>query len=660
MRTIGTRHVHPDFHTSGCIPNVGAEFNKEQFQNALKTGHVNSVTVFAKCLHGYCYFPTENGVVHPTLKKGFDLTGAMIDAAHEIGVAAPIYLTIGWSTVDSDMHPEWRRIDREGRNTASTGYYENGHGPEDPYPENCWVDMCFSGEYLERFYALENEVCERYDVDGFFIDITCQGGPCFCPNCIEGMKKAGFDPDSDSDAWAYYRKTRLEFMDRCTEILRKKHPDATLFFNSGGAEVYRPEYHAAETHFELEHLPSMWGGFNVLPGRACYFNRYGKELSYMTGKFHTTWGEVGGYKNPEALRYEMLSTAMYGPKCCVGDHLLPDGRLDEETYRIIGYAYEAVEACEPWLWPTHSTATLAVFTTGNGESDQGLYNMLLESHIDFNVLSPEDPLEGYKALILADCVELSDRSEENVREFIRNGGSVLFTGTSALKNGKFVIDAGAEYVGPGNYKQDYYCSTEKSLLPYGNAPVICYESAQRTKVTDGEVLADIREPWFDRTYGHFSDHLNTPFRDTVAEHPAAVRKGNVVYMAHPLCRLYCRYGNQLFREMLVRALLSVYTPVFHIDLPSAGRARLISQKEENNRYVFHAAYASPVRRGRVELIEDIVPLYDIKTEVSVSEKVKDVILQPQGEKIPFTQNDGVLKFSIPKIYSHQAVEIALS
>ena len=82
------RQVHLDFHTSKYIPDIGVSFNKNQFQSALKKGNVESITVFAKCHNSMCYYPTKVGVMHPNLN--FDLTGAMVDAAHEIGVRAPI------------------------------------------------------------------------------------------------------------------------------------------------------------------------------------------------------------------------------------------------------------------------------------------------------------------------------------------------------------------------------------------------------------------------------------------------------------------------------------------------------------------------------------------------------------------------------------------
>jgi alpha-L-fucosidase len=53
------RQVHLDFHTSPFIPDVAADFDAEEFVSTFQRAHVNSVTVFAKCHHGMCYYPTK-------------------------------------------------------------------------------------------------------------------------------------------------------------------------------------------------------------------------------------------------------------------------------------------------------------------------------------------------------------------------------------------------------------------------------------------------------------------------------------------------------------------------------------------------------------------------------------------------------------------------
>lgn len=552
MRKLPARQVHLDFHTSPHIPGVGSRFDKAQFQAALKEGNVNSITVFAKCHHGYCYYPTRVGTQHPTMTPGFDLTGAMIEAAHEIGVAAPVYITAGWSALDAQRHPEWCMLDKNGvkRDNGS----DPNAGPDDPRPACTWDHLCLSGDYARHIYDITREVCDRYaDLDGLFYDIVFLNKACYCPNCLAGMRAEGLDPEDERDAEEYYRRSHLRFMAECQRILREKHPEATIFFN-GGAEIYRPEYLVGQSHFEMEDLPTTWGGYNKMPPRASFMSRYPKEYLGMTGKFHTSWGEFGGYKNPDALKYEVLTMAMYGAKCSVGDQMPPDGKMDMETYRIIGHAYRALEAIEPWAYPASSTATLGVYLCGREESDEGLHDMLLESHIDFDVVMPGDDLSRFRALILPDCVRLTAEEGARLGAFIARGGAVLFTGTSAVENGRFLINPGAEYVGAAQYRQDYFMAGDAIRLPFGNAPFLCYRAGERTRVTDGEVLAEVYEPWFDRTWARYCSHQNTPYRDESASHPAAVRKGNVIYMAHPLCAMYKKDGAQLFREALIRAL----------------------------------------------------------------------------------------------------------
>lgn len=51
------RQTHLDFHTSPGIEGVGKNFSKENFQEDLKTGNLESITVFAKCHHSMCYYP---------------------------------------------------------------------------------------------------------------------------------------------------------------------------------------------------------------------------------------------------------------------------------------------------------------------------------------------------------------------------------------------------------------------------------------------------------------------------------------------------------------------------------------------------------------------------------------------------------------------------
>jgi hypothetical protein len=87
------RQIHLDFHTSEAIGGIGSRFEKKQFQDMLRLGHVDSITVFSKCHHGWAYHPSTANEIHPHLS--FDLLRAQIEAAHEIDVKTPVYISAG-------------------------------------------------------------------------------------------------------------------------------------------------------------------------------------------------------------------------------------------------------------------------------------------------------------------------------------------------------------------------------------------------------------------------------------------------------------------------------------------------------------------------------------------------------------------------------------
>ena len=88
--------------------------------------------------------------MHPHLN--FDLLGEMIDAAHEIGVRIPVYITAGWSALDAEKHPEWWMRNQDG--TPMLTNFDLNAEPTDPKPNCSWIDLCLNdGSYAEHIYC---------------------------------------------------------------------------------------------------------------------------------------------------------------------------------------------------------------------------------------------------------------------------------------------------------------------------------------------------------------------------------------------------------------------------------------------------------------------------------------------------------------------------
>ncbi len=633
------RQVHLDFHTWGDIPNIGKNFTKESFQAALKAGNVDSITVFAKCNMGYCYYPTKVGVMHPHLKM--DLTTAMVEAAHEIGVRAPIYINAGLNEEQAAAHPEW-------------------HAKRAINGDAKWCDftlLCLNdGTWANVIYKLCEEVClNQKELDGLFLDIALIDEACYCPECIKGMVDMGLDYRAETDAKKYYTLKRKAFMNKCRSILHKYHPNATIFFNSGGAEWQRPEYHENSTHFEMEDLPTAWGGYDKLPLRAKYFSKKNKPYLAMTGKFHLNWGEFGGYKSRDALKFEICSMALYGAACSIGDHMHPDGVLDLQTYQNIGYAYNYLEKIAPYCYGGEDTATLGIYPSFNEEECSGISELLLSSGIDYGVVINND-YSGFDTVIFPGGVSLQGEELAALKGFISRGGRVLVFADALLEGNNFAIDLGVEYLSAPTNDCDYIMVPSSVTNNLPNAPLLSYYCGLEIKAAGCEVIAERLKPYFSRTDGIYCDDRQVPYNPDGIKLPAAVKKGNVVYCCHPLATVYHQFGNLNHRNYFLYLLDCLgYQSRFTISgWGSSGRATLIKQPQ-NNRYCLNMVYAIPTKRGSAEVIEDITPIYNLKVEINLPENIKRAYLPLSGEELQIQALNNKQSVILPKLHCHETL-----
>ncbi len=283
-----SRQVHLDFHTSEHIEGIGSRFSKSQFQEALTLGHVNLINVFAKCHHGWSYYPTKVGKPHPHLV--LDLLGQQIEACHEIGVKSPIYFTVGWSANDAEEHPEWCMRDEDGSLLARS--YDLQAQATDPRPPASWKWLCPSGDYHAPIIAQTEELCRSYPVDAFWYDIYSTS-PCYCDRCRAGMVKAGLEVTRIEDVRGFRVRTLRTHMEELRRVILSFHPEASIYFNGlTSLDRFDIQHRLFEcnTKNDLEDLPTTWGGYDKLPVRTRFFHGEGKPFVAMSGKFHTSWG----------------------------------------------------------------------------------------------------------------------------------------------------------------------------------------------------------------------------------------------------------------------------------------------------------------------------------------------------------------------------------
>jgi len=655
---IGKRQVHLDFHTSEFLPGIGKRFSKEQFQQALQTAHIDAINIFAKCHHSWSYYPTEVGQMHPNLD--FDLLGAQIEACHEIGVLCPIYYTFGWSSNDADAHPEWCVRDRDGNIVTSEAWEGK---TDDPKPAYQWKFLCANTGYHEHIMAQIEEICQRYPVvDGLWFDIYMSYRLCFCDECTKEMRELGVDMNDDDAVGAFNVQVMKRHQKALRELITEYHPSALVFFNGTTAIEnglnFRHQAYENNTVQDLEDLPTTWGGYDKLPLQSKHFLNAGWPITAMSGKFHKAWGEFGGFKHPNALKYEAASMISWGANCNFGDQLHPCGEMDPATYRNIGEAYAYVEQIEDYGVGGIPAARIGLWRSYDEKHDEGLAKMLLERQVNFDVANFSENFSGFDVVLVPGIACLSEEDAARLNSFARNGGQLLVLGDGALnrKRNKVLLDIGADYLGDAEYDIDYLVVGDELNKGLVETPFLNYKPAVRMKPQPGtEVLAAVREPYFSRTYDTYTSHLNTPYRLDDASHPGIIRYGNVTYIAHELDLMYYNSGARLHRDLVINALNQVHKkPMVETELPSAGRISLLHQPQ-HSRYVVHLLYASPMQRGECEVIEDLPDLHNVPVTVDLPVAVKKAVLVPAMQELPISVQDGKPSVIVPKFSCHCAV-----
>ena len=644
------RHIHLDFHTSELLQ-VGDRFDPKDFADTLRGAAVNSIVVFAKCHHGWCYYPTKLGHMHPQLTH--DLMGEQIKACREAGIRVIAYITGAWSASDALRHPEWQCISfatHKPMFALSGAETDRLPGPPDsPKPKTNWPHLCLAGDYGEHVKALAREVLDSYDVDGLFFDIMGLNFPCVCPHCSNDMTAKGYDPEDRDSALSYMSRERQRLMDELRGIVRAKGESLSVFFNSGGANIDQPEYMDYSTHYEMENLSSKSSlGYDGIVNRSKYFRETGKAVWGMTGKFHTSWGEFGGFKHPDALVQECAAMLAYGVRCNIGDHLHPSGAIDHATYELIGRAFRYVERLEEYIDCGKTVSRLGMLLSEQKETREGMAKLLSDAHLDYRVLTVPAALDEVDCLLLAAPLTLSPAWEEAVCSFLDRGGRLALFGRPAGAE-RLMDKIGWKDLGPSELDQDLirYTGEDRDGLP--DAPILMYTPAHRFAM-EGETLAEVYEVYFSRTEAHYCSHRNAPNRPEAASYPAILLRGNILCFAHNFGAQYFNYGSYWCRALFVRALRRIYTPELTVEgLPVWGRYTLYRREHDR---LLHLLGLQPIKRGSISVLEEPSTICDLTLRIS-GPAPRRILCRPGGEELPFTEEENGIRFVLPKLKGHQ-------
>jgi len=428
-----------------------------RFDPAFWLEYFRRIHADAACLSAggvVAYYPTDVRLHHRSNWLGStDPFGDLLRGCRDLGMVA-IARTDPHATHQNvfDAHPDWIAVDAEGnkrRHWAS--------------PE-LWV-TCALGPYNFEFMTeVHREIAARYDIDGIFGNRWAGSGMCYCEHCQRNFRAAtglalprSLSPrDEARRAYIVWHQQRLFELWRLWDAeIRKLKPRARFIANAGGGALSDLDMKTVGEIAEIlfadrqarQGLMPLWvNGKNAKEYRAALGSKP------VGGIFSVGIEEPYRWKDSVQSEAELRAWVVEGtanglrPWFTKFSGTLHDERWLDRVERLYAWHHRA----ERYLRNERPLARVgmvysqqtAMFYGGERararveDHTLGFYHALVEARVPFEMvhdrLLDADRLRPFRLIVLPNIACLSDRQCAQIREFVRNGGSLVATHETSL------------------------------------------------------------------------------------------------------------------------------------------------------------------------------------------------------------------------------------
>ncbi len=417
------------------------EFNLEEAMKLARDAGSESMLFYSQDHWGYALYPSDRGVRHPNLT--FDFFGKEVDLARRQGMSAVAYYSLQFNNQIVLSHPDWGWVNEKGEQQRLR-----------------WYVPCLDSPYRQYVLGMMDEIFSRYEVDELFLDIfgiqfVLYHGEgrdpfCYCNYTQEAWEREhpgdpyreGFKtPDGWEARYQWHQKrTMVQMLEEITAAVRKHRPNVVISLN-GGPESFPDAVLQKVDFIYAEPLPCETGialGSIMMRG-------WGRPR-YQAGVF--TWAPYIDSVPETPLRVQTDALILQNSRVFfVGETPLV-AHIDGEGFatRWFSRAKEAfadvrnVDSLLEGIEPVASSAMLYSELTRQEtdlrkrpldfrHSTMGALELMtyagrpVESLPEFR-LTPEI-LARFDTLVLPEVEVLTGGSAENIRAWVRNGGTLV-------------------------------------------------------------------------------------------------------------------------------------------------------------------------------------------------------------------------------------------
>ena len=654
-----------------------SKYDPAGYVRLLKIAEVQTAMLYATSHVGCCYWPTKSGYMHKGL-NGRDILGETVRLCHDEGMDVVLYYSLIFNNRVYEDQKEMRMVDIDGmgsrQNSAGAVFGSTRYG----------VCCPNSPEYRKFVESQVEELLSGYECEGIFFDMTYWPKICFCPNCEKRFfEETGLSIPKTADwndaVWVEYQKSRekwlSDFAHFATALAKSVKPGISVEHNS--ATVVLPwKYGASDDLIESNDYigGDLYGGWLQQSFVCKVYDSItlNRPFEYMTSLCCPNITDHTTRKSADRLFLHAFLSLAHGGAFLFIDAINPDGTQNPENYKTMGKIFGHTKGYEKYL-PADPVGEVAVYFSNKSKYNRfstparatqkefdisddyphlnaamGAARNLKENHIPFRVICGKNLKDmREKVLVLPEVLELDREEQALIRDFVEKGGNIYVSGCPSPE--LFTALTGASFVRFTSEDMTYISPTPsgEKLMPdiKPEFPLSVFGKQAVVTCPDREMVGAVTVlPYTDpRDSGKFASiHSNPPGITT--ENPAILYtrcgEGKVIWVAYPIEETDQDPHKRVFSQLIDELIGS--ERFIRSDAPKCVELIALRQ-EKSNRYLLSA----------VNEQEQLPPVtvHDIHIQIKLPEnlQIEDIRILPSEELIPFTEEEGSVKFQIDRL-----------
>lgn len=643
------RAIHFDFHTLPGIYDFNRDWDAGRYAQRLADANVTYINMFAQCNLGYAYYPTRIGIPYPGMKG--DMFGDLLRECRKRDIGVSAYINVGLNHEQALRHPEWLRLDNEGRILRG-----NRDG-------SFFRTMCYNNPGYRKYLLDTIREILAYEPDGLFCDCM-QVFPCHCTQCTQDMLARGIDINDESAVTAF----GWEVMHSICDEIRSLVPEGT-YLQVNGMPYY--EFRNVYDHIEIECLPTGAWGYDTFWKQAAYARNIQKEVVYMTGRFQASWGDFGGYRPIPSIESDLYDALCNACHYSIGDHMHPAEIEERDIYRDIGKMYARLMPYEHWTEQAKYLPEIGILTDGPGYTGSSLVGappmigaarMLGELKYNFDIIHKDMDFSRFPLLILPDDLRTDDALCEKLADYAAKGGKILSSGFGGVKedgSGFCLPQYDLVYDGEDPSNASYF--TFRRLPDPDTADMRYSDYAEGIRMFAGakaDILADHWKPYFNKGWDGMHGRRYTPPEKPTGHTAAAVCPGEdgSPAVAHIAFRVFTAYSEHFLQahKLLVKQILEMLLPAKRIlteGFPSTSRVTATGCDAYT---LVHCKVTYPELRNKMGIVEEHT-VQPEGSKVSLRGKYAGACLLPDETPLKTEYADGYTTVTLPRFAGYTLI-----